>query len=67
MWLVLLAVALLLLIRPGCAALPPCEKFQAHAAIDTGGNPVIVFDMDEARKLGALIVGLAERTCSLPQ
>lgn len=51
----------------GCATLPPCEKFEAYPGIDGGGNPVIAFDMENAKKLGALITGLSDRTCRLPE
>lgn len=67
MWLSLLALALVVLILPGCAGLPECERFGARAAIDTGGNPVIVFDMENAKKLGAALMGLRDRTCTIEQ
>lgn len=61
----LIAAATLLL--GGCAALPPCEKFQAQMMLDEGGNPHVVIDLKNAEKLRALIVGVSERTCRLPE
>lgn len=59
--------AVVFLFLPGCAKqeLPLCEKYQAMAAMRPDGEPVIVIDMENIKKLARLIVGLANGTCRL--
>lgn len=65
------ALILVLVIIGGCASAPSrapaCERYAASMAVDSGGNPVLVVDMDNAQKLVNALTGLRDGTCTIPK
>lgn len=65
----LVALSLVVLIL-GCApmkALPECDRFAAQLVLDSGGNPYICLDMENAEKLRTLILSASQGACRLPE
>lgn len=63
----LLIVALVLIAAglPGCAALPPCERYDFRLAEDNEGEKFVLIDMENLYKLSAMLEGISNGKCRL--
>lgn len=63
----LFIVALVLIVAglPGCAALPPCERYNYRIAEDNEGATFVLIDMENVYKLSAMLEGVANGKCRI--